>query len=158
MVDKIMQELKSGDIEKAIKLADNTIDLESISGLSASMELEKSVKLEQHVQTSVTNVSPEPANDRKDNYDRLMDRIKSLSDKIMDIINNADVDESKIIKPLASYLSQFTNNNPVKNSDNHNRDDLLRMTGAMLLDRIKQMKNESPAIIVSGQENGLIQQ
>lgn len=155
LVDKIMQELKSGDIEKAMKLANDTINLDSISCLSASMELEKSVTLKEQLQASYSILEgPEkPADDSPENRDSLIDKINSLTDRIMDIINNVGVDKSKMIKPLESYLSQSIKDHPDKSSDNHNnKDDIFKMTSEMLQDRIKEMNDELP-VEGSGQKS-----
>ncbi len=142
-VDKILQKLKSGNIDKALKLAEDTIALDSISGLSASMEVEKSLKMEEHVQASVSYSSPELGDEGSRNYNRLMDKMLSLADRLMDIINNAGVDGSKMLDPFEDYLSGLIKDKQDTNPDLHNSENILKTTAGMLLNRVKEM-NHAP--------------
>lgn len=142
-VDKIMQALKSGDIENAMKLAFETISLDSISGLSASMELEKNVTVSEQIQASLGEPI-EKAGFLK-NYGNMRDEIKALSDRILEIINHSGVDKLKILKPFESYLSDLIDNkiDSNKESEDMKGADIFKLTGSMLLDRIKDLRNRS---------------
>jgi len=142
-VDKIMQALKSGDIESAMKLAFETISLDSISGLSASMELEKNVTVSEQIQASLGE--PIAKAGFLKNYGNIRDEIKALSDRILEIINHSGVDKLKILKPFESYLSDLVDNkiDSNKESEDMKGADIFKLTGSMLLDRIKDLRNRS---------------
>jgi len=139
IIDKIVQKLKSGDIEKAMMLADRAIDLESISGMNASVEQEQKVIMETRIQTSISGQGSNP--DGGNSEDGATGKIDFIANKISDIIKSTFKNDNTL-KVLDNYFSQFIKKEPDKKAERDQpsqSSDGLEASGNHLKDTLKDI-------------------
>jgi hypothetical protein len=136
IIDKIVEKLKSGDIENAMMLAGRAINLESISGVDASVEQEKKVIVESQIQTSMTGQAYKPSGSKS--YDDTTGKINSIADKISDMIKSA-INEDKTLKALNNYICQFIRKDTDKKAERDKSTDGLDAPGNKLKDILKNI-------------------
>jgi hypothetical protein len=139
IVDQVMQKLKSGDIEKAMMLTNKALSMDSIAGLSASIEQEKAVTVEEQLQASVSGTTADSNGPDTLNNEDMEDKAASISDGIKKLIDHSG---TRILKPFENYLSQLLKDNNDDSSDIKDKGDIFKLTISKLLDLMKGMDNE----------------
>lgn len=141
LVDNIVEKLKSGDVEKAMMLAARAINLESISGVNASVEQEKKVIVESRIQTSMTGQASKPSGSKSDDT---TGKINSIADKISDIIKST-INDDKTLKALNNYISQFIGKDTDKKAERDKTSDGLDTPGNHLKDILRDIFTDALA-------------
>jgi hypothetical protein len=117
-------------------LVDRAVNLESISGMNASVEQEKNVIVESRIQTSLTVQTSEPVGSKPD--EDTTGKINFIADKISDIIKST-FNEDKTLNALNNYISQFIRKNADKKAERDQLSDGLDQSGNHLKDKLKNI-------------------
>ena len=145
-VDKIMGQILSGDMEKALAMTSKLASLDSISGLEASLELEKTVTTEQTCFTAANKETVETINDRPSEDSQVIQApFKSATDRIMDALLNSGVRPAKIFRPFDQYSSKLLKSLSGKDDVNQKAIETTKLIRADVLERIKGLLQEEEA-------------
>ena len=107
-IDKIMQQVLLGNTENALAMTHDVSSMESISGFSASLEIENAVSFEQRTMVETQTSFPEPANEIESGLDaQSHDRFSRVTDKMMEALKHQGFKSRKLIRPLNKYFSKL---------------------------------------------------
>jgi hypothetical protein len=143
-VDKIMGQVLSGNMEKAVAMTNKLGSLDSISSLEASMELEKTVTTEQTFVMSVDKGTTESINNTlPEDIPIIQDPFKPATDQMMDVLLNSGVHLAKAARPFDQYMSKLLKSLSGKDNVNEKTIEAAKLIRADLLERIKGLsRNE----------------
>lgn len=132
-LDDIMDDLVSGDIEGIMNEVPGLIDdTETISGLNAVLQFHQRVSMSQRTMTQTTGEQLPPPG--KALFDSNF--IATITDKLMDIINQSDLDVEKLKGPVEGYFSQLLDKLGMEKGENNPLTQMVNQLNTELLDRL----------------------
>ena len=131
-LDDIMKDLVSGDLENVMNEALNIIDdTETISGLNAVLQFHQSISMEQRSMTQTTGNSLPAGKSLLDS-----NLIATITDKLMDIINQSTVGTDQLKGPVEGYFSQLLDKLGTENGETDPLTQMMNQLNTELLDRL----------------------
>jgi len=103
VLDKIMKDVVSGNMDHALERALKIEPLGSISSLEAYMEYEKTLSTEHTVTQEFTSAVPEEGKEET----RTFDSAERIADHMMDVVRHSGVKKGKLLKPVREMFSSF---------------------------------------------------
>jgi len=148
-IDKIMTGLLHGDsISEAMSRAENIRNLETISGLEADYQYERSVIIEQISVEEVTRTSdyrPAEGDLQSHNRDEWVS-LEGLIDRMAEVMENSKVKPAKFYKPLRKLFSDISHGLGKNRPQNMMKRHLTDWIGAELFKRIRDLaEDQNPA-------------
>lgn len=144
-IDKIMTNLlNGGDISEGVAKALKLVNLDSISGLTANYSYENAISIEQTTVEEVSTYSKEGlAENVTPVINNEFDYIKNLIDEMVKSVRNSGVKPSKTINPIKKVFSHLLKDLSEKKHQNQPKIDLARQIEEKLIEKIKQMPEQS---------------
>lgn len=131
-LDDIMKDLVSGDLENVMNEAVGIIDdTETISGLNAVLQFHQSISMEQRTMTQTTGNSLPAGKSLLDS-----NLIATITDKLMDIINQSNVGTDQLKEPVEGYFSQLLDKLGMENGETDPLTQMMNQLNTQLLDRL----------------------
>jgi hypothetical protein len=108
ILDKIMHEALTGNMDHALAMTQDVSVMGSISGFSASREVENTLSFMQQTIVETQTKGHDPADEIGPAIDSpSRDRFSLLIDKMTEVLNHQGFRKRKFIKPLNAYFSKL---------------------------------------------------
>lgn len=107
LLDKVMKDVASGDMEQALSKAQKAANFDSILGVEAKMEFQQTLSVEQVSHLEVAAPIPETINVPATDSDQpvsAIDQENRLTDLILDLIRQSGVKKGKLLKPIRQLM------------------------------------------------------
>ncbi len=131
-LDGIMKDLVSGDLDAVMEEALGIIDdNETISGLNATLKFHQRISMSQRTMTQTTGDSLPAGKPLLDS-----NFIATITDKLMDIINQSTVGTEKLKEPVNGYFSQLLDKLGTENEETDPLTKMINQLNTELLDRM----------------------
>lgn len=105
MMDSAMRNLVNGNIDDAVQSALGLSDLESIAGFEASLEVNRTVSVENYME--IETEGSYAADDSNDMIGQTKELMGSLADKIADIFDSAGEPRANAANPVSSIFEKL---------------------------------------------------
>ena len=149
-IDRILYKTLSGKTDHALAMIHDVSNMESISGFSASLEIENTVSFQQQTIVETQIPAPEMTNEiRPEGILPPNDRINKVTDNIMEALKHQKFNKRKLIRPLNRYFSKLFKGISEKNADPEKSEKMgmAHRIRSEILERLERQNQEGPVKI-----------
>ncbi len=142
-IDSIMENALSDGTDPSLGFGEGIDELDSISAIDASLEVEKSITVEKEITIEASSTEYPHARHGKSRGKR----IGQIVNRIMDAIEQAQIESHKMIDPMDKYMSGLIEALTVEDTEVADRKEIARLVRSGILGQMKTGKKGLDDII-----------